>query len=476
MNTALNTLAQRAQQDLAMIAYPAAPWIPARQQDGQDVLDVLVVGAGQGGITVAAQLQRERITRVMVIDAAERGAEGPWTTYARMHTLRTAKLTTGPDLGVPSLTFQAWYEAQHGAEAYAALFKILKEDWAAYLLWLRDVLDLPVRNQTRLVQIDPPVEEGGVLRAVLAGPGGEDVVFARKIVLAHGIEASGRWWMPEVIEALPEHLRAHSADPIDFTALHGRRVAVIGAGASAFDNAATALEHGATVTLLCRRPELQRIQPYKIIATPGFLGHFGDLPDADRWEMMRHLLTVREALTLETWNRATVHEGFSLMTGAPVTAAEIVDDAVLLHTPAGDLTVDFVICGTGLDMALEGRPELAAVAPHLARWQDRYQPPQPDARMGRFPYIDSGFAFTERTPGSASWVKDIHCFNLGATLSMGPSGSSISGMKYAVPRLVRAIMSDLFRADFAQHAAAITAYTTPEFPLTFARDLDKAKG
>ena len=57
-----------------------------------------------------------------------------------------------------------------------------------------------------------------------------------------GIAASGRWWMPPQVEALPRHLRAHTADPIDFAALRGKCVAVLGAGASAFDNAATALE------------------------------------------------------------------------------------------------------------------------------------------------------------------------------------------------------------------------------------------
>jgi hypothetical protein len=31
-----------------------------------------------------------------------------------MLTLRSPKQLIGPDLGVPSLTFRAWYEAQHG--------------------------------------------------------------------------------------------------------------------------------------------------------------------------------------------------------------------------------------------------------------------------------------------------------------------------------------------------------------------------
>jgi len=473
MNTGLEQLEAIVARDLKMIAYPESAWVPARSHDGQDVLDVLVVGAGQGGIAVAAHLRKERIERILVVDHAPRGAEGPWLSYARMHTLRTAKFVTGPDMGIPSLTFQAWYEAINGEGSFTGLFKIAKEDWSAYLLWLRDVLDLPVKNSTTLKKIEP-VEDSGVLQIELQTPEGLQTIYTRKLVLAHGIEASGRWWMPPEIAALPGDRRAHTAHDIDFESLRGQRVAVIGAGASAFDNAAVALEHGAkSVTLLCRRPELQRVQPYKVIATPGFLGHFGDQSDERRWRVMQHLLSVREALTLETWTRVTIHDAFSLMTGAPVLSAKMIGNEVALETPAGTVAVDFVICGTGLDMALDSRPELEAVARHAAVWGDRYQPEVPDARMGRFPYVDGGFAFVEKTPGTAPWLSRVHCFNFGATLSMGPSGSSISGMKYAVPRLVRAIMSDLFTEDFDEHLNTIEGYALPEFPLTFARDSEK---
>jgi cation diffusion facilitator CzcD-associated flavoprotein CzcO len=85
---------------------------------------------------------------------------------------------------------------------------------------------------------------------------------ARKAVLATGQEGAGHWWMPDFVQTLPSRLRAHVWDSVDFAALRGKVVAVLGAGASAFDNAAAALEAGATeVHLFCLRVEPMRCSP-----------------------------------------------------------------------------------------------------------------------------------------------------------------------------------------------------------------------
>jgi cation diffusion facilitator CzcD-associated flavoprotein CzcO len=467
----LSDLERDVDRDLRLVSYPADTWVPGRTVGAAGVLDVLVVGAGQGGLTVASKLLRDGVTNLLVIDEAPEGGEGIWLRYARMETLRTPKHIGGPDLGIPSLTFQAWYEAQHDAAAFAALRYIPKEAWQEYLNWFRRVLRIPVRNNTRFCGVAPAE---GCLRSTVVIDGREQDLLTRKLVLAGGIETSGSWWMPRAIESLPRRFRAHTADEIDFEKLRGSRVAVIGAGASAFDNAAVALEHGADVCLLCRRPELQRVQPYKALAYAGFLRHFGELDDPARWRMMNHLLTVREALTRETWDRATRHPNFEIVTGAPVTAASI-DDAsqsVVLDTPRGSFRANFVICGTGFEIDLRARPELRGVAEHVALWADRYEPPAAERndRLGRYPYLDAGMAFTEKRHGAAPWIRDIHCFNFGTTLSFGPSGSSLSALKFAAPRLADAITRDLFRQDAAYHERRFLAYDTPEFPLTFARD------
>ena len=59
--------------------------------------------------------------------------------------------------------------------------------------------------------------------------------------------------------SLPAGRWMHTGHAWSGERLRGQRVAVIGAGASAMDAAAEALEHGAAqVTLLVRRPDLPR--------------------------------------------------------------------------------------------------------------------------------------------------------------------------------------------------------------------------
>jgi cation diffusion facilitator CzcD-associated flavoprotein CzcO len=178
-----------------------------------------------------------------------------------MITLRTPKHITGPDYGVASLTPRAWYEAKYGVAAWAGLDKIARQDWQAYLRWFRRVTDIPVQNDADVAAITP---EGAALRLILATPTGRVERFARKPVLATGIDGSRRWEIPGFISRpIPPDRFAHTVQDIDFGRLAGRRIGVLGAGASAFDNGATALEvsAGSVGLCLCRR-DLPRINPY----------------------------------------------------------------------------------------------------------------------------------------------------------------------------------------------------------------------
>jgi cation diffusion facilitator CzcD-associated flavoprotein CzcO len=290
------------------------------------------------------------------------------------------------------------------------------------------------------------------------------VVHARKIVLATGQEGAGRWAAPPELSGLPTRLLAGTPDAIDFAALAGLTVAVIGAGASALDNAATALEAGATVHLLCRRAVPQVVQPYRFITFAGFLRHLSDLDDAWRWRFMEAVLSMREGFPQATWDRCARHAAFHLHEGSPVLAARESDGRAVLDTPSGPIAADLVIAATGTEIDYAARPELARFAANIATWGDRYTPPDKaaDPRLAAFPYLADDFAFTEREPGRTPWIVGIHLFAIAATLSHGPSGSSINAMTTAVPKLVSGLTRALFRDDIERHWAAFQAYDVPQ--------------
>jgi cation diffusion facilitator CzcD-associated flavoprotein CzcO len=456
--------------DLALIAHPRAPWLQPKTCGGAPVLDVLLIGAGQSAMAVAFALLRDKVTNILCIDRAPAGLEGPWMTYARMHTLRSWKDQTGPDLFVPSLTYQAWHEAQWGADHFAAMRWIPRQHWNDYLLWFRRVAGIPVRNGIEAGAITPAATDDGL--ACLAVETSAGTMHARKVVLATGQEGVGAWWMPEFLETLPAALRAHASEPIDFAALRGKVVAVLGAGASAFDNAATALEAGAAeVHLFCRRADPMIIQPYRWLTFAGFLRHMHEMPDEWRWRFMSYILGLREGFPADTYARVNAHANFTFHVGRPWTGAHDAAGRIVLETPNGAFTADYAIAGTGTRMDPHLVPGLRDCAHNIATWADRYTPPveEADARLAAFPYLSAESAFVERRPGATPWVADIHLFGIGTTMSFGPAGSSINAMSIAAPRLAAGVTKGLFAADLPRLHADLRAYAIPQVELDRSR-------
>src|SRR5256714_5014421 len=181
----LDALTALAKRELEQLRYPVANWVLPRE----GVVDVLVVGGGMCGQTAAFALLREGVRNLRCLDRAPKGFEGPWTTFARMDTLRSPKHLTGPDLGIAALTYRAYHEAKFGVEHWRKLHKIDRVEWARYLIWVRETAGLSVENDVEVTEIGP---SSAAVRAVLAD-GTE--LYSRKIVLALGREGSGapRW-------------------------------------------------------------------------------------------------------------------------------------------------------------------------------------------------------------------------------------------------------------------------------------------
>jgi cation diffusion facilitator CzcD-associated flavoprotein CzcO len=459
----MQELAERAAYEMDCLGYPKRAWVTPQRHADQPVLDALIVGGGQSGITIAFRLLRERVTNIRVLDRNLEGAEGPWLTFARMRTLRTPKDVTGPDLGIPSLSPRAWYEARFGEESWAGLDKIPRTDWHDYLRWIRRAAGINVVYDTEITDILPLAD--GILEVSAVVGGEERRLLARNVVLATGIEGSGRWLVPAMIEkALPRGSYAHTSETIDFGALAGRRISVIGAGASAFDNAAMALEHGAaSVDLYCRRTKLPVINPNRWIEFNGFLRHFADLDDAIKWRFMKLIFDMNQPPPQDAFDRCTRFPNFSLHLGTPIESVRLAGDMIELETRQQVATANFLIVGTGFAIDFAARPEFRHIAEHIARWSDRFRPStgEEHALLGDYPYLSPYFQFTEKVPGAAPYLKNVFCYTYAAMPSLACT-AGISQLKFGSERVVFGITRGLFLGDADAHLTSLRAYREPE--------------
>jgi len=403
---------------------------------------------------------------VLVVDQNPLDQAGPWRTFARMRTLRTPKHVTGPDLGVPSLSPRAYFEAEHGPNSWETLGLLPKETWAEYLAWYRRTLGIRVEPDTRVGALEwNPRERAWIVPC--ESPRGSELRYARRVVLATGIEGSGGWQVPAFVrEALPERLYAHTRADIDFGALAGRRVAVLGAGASAFDNAAVALEAGAhEARLFFRRKSLVRVNAYRWAEFAGFLKHHGDLPDELKWRFIVQILRMGQLPPADTLERARQHPGFHLHPGSSLRGLRTDGALVRFETEQGPFEADFLIVGTGFVTDLALRPELARTERFIARWADRFTPPAEDRNeeLSRHPYLGPHFEFTERELGSAPYLRYLFNYTFGGLLSLGFGGASISGLKYSSQRLVSGITRSLYLEDAPQHLQSLLDFEEAEF-------------
>ncbi|MDB5737174.1 MAG: monooxygenase, partial [Sphingomonas bacterium] len=409
----LAALEARLAHDLATLNHGGADWTRPRVHPQGHVHDVVIVGGGQSGLGAAFGLLRERVSNILVIDENPAGYEGPWDSYARMKTLRTPKSLTGIDLGVPALTFRAWWEAQHGAAGWEALDKIPRLEWMAYLRWYRRVLALPVRNGAKLMLVDPIGD--GLFRLTLVGG---DTLLARKVVLATGIQGGGEWHVPAIVrEALPVHRYAHTSAAIDYAAFRGKRIAILGGGASAFDNAHAALSAGvAQAHVFVRRAELPRVNPIRFMERVALMPRYPALDDAGKYAVMESFFRRSQPPTNDMFEAAAAFPGFRLHLGSPWQRLEEQVDSVRVTTPEGAFDYDLLVLSTGLvtDPAL--RPELALVADRIARWADRYAPPPALANpvIDAHPYLGPAFQLLPKRVENAATLHGLFAFNYSA--------------------------------------------------------------
>jgi cation diffusion facilitator CzcD-associated flavoprotein CzcO len=453
--------------DLELINYPPSDWRKGIAPADDSIFDVVIIGAGMAGLTAGAALFKEGIFNIQLFDQSAPGIEGPWVTYARMKSLRSTKELMGPALEIPHLTFRAWFEVLHGAEAWQKLGKIPNALWMDYLNWYRQAMQLPVQNHCTLADIIPRSDH---VELQLDHLGKSLQVKTRKVILATGRGGFGGAIIPHFAKQLPKSVYAHTIESINFNTLVNRRVGIIGVGASAFDAAAVALERGAkSVDLIMRRKTLANVNKFASTTYKGFsLGYF-KLSDEKRLEFMQAGFEGGHTPPMEALMRIKGDPRLHLLSNTSISHIEYEGNEIQVKTNQGIFIYDYLILGTGFHINGYQQPELHHCIDHIALWKDRVPAEimQAYSHMENFPYLGPSFEFLPKNSEIAPYLKNIYCFNYGATLSHGLLSSDIPAISIGATRLAHGIAADFFVQDSEAYLQRLKNYQEEEFQLDF---------
>jgi FAD-dependent urate hydroxylase len=323
------------------------------------------------------------------------------------------------------------------------------------------MIDVPVENGTELIDIGG---DGDLVLLTLRSVAGTRKVAARRVVLANGRDGLGGPYTPEIFRGLDPRFVMHSLGEIDFSKLRGKTVGVIGAGSTACDCAAEALEHGATqAAMLVRRADVPHINKNMGIGSAGFWQGFYSLADAQKWEIVNYVDDQGVPAPRNSMLRCSRHKNFSIIARCAVRAAAAVRDGrVVLDTTRGRLAFDRVILATGLAVDWSQRPEFASLKPHVQLWRDHFVPPgSGDYAQAEHPYLGAHFEFLSRD-GAPEWVSRIQCFNYAATMSHGPVSGDIPAISIGAERTARGVVNGLFAEDHARTWQRLAEWSNPE--------------
>lgn len=453
---------QNLKRDLELINYPPFDW-RKEMDSSSSTYDVIIIGAGMAGLTAGAALFKEGIFNIKLFDQNIAKMEGPWITYARMRTLRSTKEISGPALDIPHLTFQAWYEAIFGLEAWEQLGKIPNQLWMNYLSWYREAMQLPVENQCTLIDILPCLEG---FEIKFEKNKKHCLIKAKKVVLATGRGGFGGPVIPHFIQHLPKSLYAHTVENIDFKALKNCRIGIIGAGSSSFDAAAVALENGAkSIDILMRRSCLPNVNKFASTTYKGIsLGYF-KLSDEKKLAFMQAGFCVGSPPPVDALKRLKNNPAIHLIGNTCISNIQYNGSEIHVHTNQGISSFDFLILGTGFCIDGRQQSELHHVIDQIALWKDCV--PQEIMKnypkMQLFPYLGSTFEFLPKEPDTAPYLKDLYCFNYGATLSHALLSSDIPAISIGAMRLAQGIAADFFVQDSDKYLDLLQNYREEDF-------------
>ncbi len=208
-----------------------------------DVVDIAIVGAGPYGLSLAAHL-KDRGQRVRIF-----GSPMKFWSHHMPQGMHLKSEGFASSLSDPAAEFPL--------KAYCAEMSLPYAD-VGLPVPIETFISYGCEFQRRYVphlentQITSVKESSGDFS--LTTSTGE-TLRARQVVVAAGI--SNFAFIPPELAAVPKNLLSHSSQHSDLGGFRGRKVAVLGAGASAVDIAALLQSAGADVELIARRSKIQ---------------------------------------------------------------------------------------------------------------------------------------------------------------------------------------------------------------------------
>ncbi len=391
--------------------------------------DVAIVGAGPYGLSIAAHLKN--------VPVSLRIFGKPMHSW-HAHTPKGMRLKSegfASDIFYPGPPYRlADYCAEHGIPYADVGVAVSAEAFVEYGLEFRRRY-VPEVEDRQLVRLERSA------KAFRLWFDDGECVTARKVVLATGLGHYAS--IPSVLAGLPAHVLSHSWHCRDLHQFAGRKVAVIGAGASALNSAAALLHGGASVAVLARRNAIdfqsrpdpgprslkERIRwPQTGLGTgwksvfctqAPLLYHF--LP-----ERIRHQFVRRHLGPAPGWFvRDQMVGDVQFQTGIAIERTEMQGERVQLHIRRSNGTneiieADHVVAGTGFDVDLRKLPFLTPDLLASLRMEDHK------------PALSSNFE---------SSIPGLYFVGTAAASSFGPVLRFTYGARFAARRLSRHLAS-----------------------------------
>jgi cation diffusion facilitator CzcD-associated flavoprotein CzcO len=373
--------------------------------------DLLVIGAGPYGLSVAANAQEHGIQTIVLGRPME---------FWRKQMPAAMALRSGPDWHLDAAgvhTLEAFLEERRIAPT--ELDPIPLSLFVAYAEWFRGKKRLDV-SERMVVELTKPDRQ---FEAVLEN--GERIA-ARWVVAAPGIRHFAA--LPAWANHVPRERGGHTTEVVQFNDLAGARVLIVGGRQSAYEWAALIGEAGAERIDIVHRHRVPRFERVSWKFADAYVeetlrtrGWWRNLPQAERdaldaqfWEVGR--------LTLEWWlTPRLARPGIHRWPGTEVIEASTgpKQEVAVTLSDGEKLSVDRVVFATGY------RADIARV-PYLHGLLDRIE------TVHGFPVLDEGFA---------SSVDGLYVTGFAATRDFGPVFGFVKGSAAAATIIVDDLLS-----------------------------------